>query len=96
MNELLTNSFKYAFRQKRADDQLPTLTIGLHQQADGLMLTVQDNGPGLELEPWQHPDEESDSFGRQLIYSLTGQIGGTLRVDNRSGAYFELCIPHTT
>lgn len=96
LNELLTNSFKYAFGQRRADDQLPALTIALCRQPCGLMLRVQDNGPGLDLEPWQNPDTESDSFGRQLIGSLTEQLGGQLTVDNRGGACFQLCVPQTT
>ena len=95
LNELLTNSFKYAYgnnqhrigRRKR-----PALTIALRQDA-GLVLEVQDNGPGLNLSQWQNPEAESDSFGRQLIWSLSEQTGGNLTVDNRDGAYFQLTIP---
>ena len=95
LNELLTNSFKYAYgnnqhrigRRKR-----PSLQITLRQDA-GLTLDVQDNGPGLNLSQWQNPETESDSFGRQLIWSLSEQVGGNLTVDNRDGAYFQLTIP---
>jgi two-component sensor histidine kinase len=95
LNELLTNSFKYAYginqhrigRRKR-----PALTIALWQDT-ALTLEVQDNGPGLNLSQWQNPEAESDSFGRQLIWSLSEQTGGKLTVDNRDGAYFQLTIP---
>ncbi|GAB2795694.1 hypothetical protein GCM10027275_46130 [Rhabdobacter roseus] len=86
MNELLTNSFKYAYHQVPR----PALRVAL-QRENGLTLEVQDNGPGLDLGSWQ--SEDDTSFGKQLIVSLSEQAGGTMRVENRQGAYFQLHIP---
>ena len=95
LNELLTNSFKYAYgssHNRIGRRKHPSLQITL-RQTDGLTLEVQDNGPGLDLSQWQNPDIDTDSFGRQLIWSLSEQVGGRLTVDNRNGAYFQLTIP---
>jgi two-component sensor histidine kinase len=47
LNELLTNAFKYAF----SDVTQPALRIYFGPAADGLVLEVQDNGPGLSPVP---------------------------------------------
>ncbi len=91
LNELLTNAFKYAYTRP-AIGHRPSLHVALRQQ-DGLTLEVQDNGPGVNLTHWQTPDLDTDSFGRQLIWSLTEQVGGQLRVRNHNGAHFQLIIP---
>ena len=99
LNELLTNAFKYAYSSTGHRIGLrkrPALHIALHQ-TDGLTLEVQDNGPGLDLSQWHSPDAadapaEASSFGHQLIASLTEQIGGTLTVENRNGAYFQVMV----
>jgi two-component sensor histidine kinase len=85
INELLTNSFKYAY----ANTAQPLLKISLKNQ-DGLTLEVQDNGPGIDMEDWQ---KAKDSFGKKLITGLTKQIGGTMMIENREGSYFCLHIP---
>lgn len=99
LNELLTNAFKYAYSSnghRIGGRKRPALHIALHQ-TDGLTLEVQDNGPGLDLSQWHSPDAadapaEASSFGHQLIASLTEQIGGTLTVENRNGAYFQVMV----
>jgi two-component sensor histidine kinase len=85
INELLTNSFKYAY----TGTQQPSLTINLTMKAD-LQLEVRDNGKGIDLEQWQ---TAKDSFGKQLIAGLSRQIGGEFSVKNENGAYFKLSIP---
>lgn len=95
LNELLTNSFKYAYgnnRHRIGRLKQPSLRIDLWKD-NGLTLEVQDNGPGLDLSQWQNLDVDTDSFGRQLIWSLSEQVGGKITVDNRDGAYFQLTIP---
>ncbi|GAB3704559.1 hypothetical protein GCM10027592_36050 [Spirosoma flavus] len=92
LNELLTNSFKYAYAQRSAQGEKPVLLVALHGKKE-LTLEVQDNGPGVDLNIWQNPDVESTSFGRQLVWALTEQLEGNLSVLNRPGAYFRLTIP---
>jgi two-component sensor histidine kinase len=85
INELLTNSFKYAYQEV----ERPALLISLKPN-HGLTLEVQDNGPGIDMERWQ---KAKDSFGKKLIAGLSKQIGGTFALENREGSYFRLQIP---
>ena len=85
INELLTNSFKYAYENV----ERPLLKIDLKMDK-GLTLEVQDNGPGIDMERWQ---KAKDSFGKKLIAGLTKQIGGTFQLENQNGSYFKLQIP---
>jgi two-component sensor histidine kinase len=81
LNELLTNSFKYAF----GETARPMLQIGLVQQGEMLLFHYADNGPGL-------PENAggTGSFGSKLMASLSGQLGGQARQWNEGGARFEL------
>jgi two-component sensor histidine kinase len=88
LNELLTNSFKYAF----AKNDNPLLTIDLQEQNGQLRLLYTDNGTGL---PPQYRIENSDSFGMQLIVSLAQQVDATYKYWNDAGFHFELSIPAT-
>ncbi len=85
INELLTNSFKYAYEKV----ERPLLNISLKTN-HGLTLEVQDNGPGIDMERWQ---KAKDSFGKKLIAGLSKQIGGTYELENKGGSYFKLQIP---
>ncbi|MBK8565379.1 MAG: sensor histidine kinase [Saprospiraceae bacterium] len=81
LNELLTNSFKYAF----GETARPGLEISLVQQGDKLRFHYADNGPGLPKNA-----DGTGSFGAKLIASLSGQLGGQARQWNEGGARFEL------
>ncbi len=85
INELLTNSFKYAYE----NIEKPSLTIALKMN-NGLTLDVQDNGVGIDLERWK---QAKDSFGKKLIGGLSKQIGGNFTMENNNGAHFKLTIP---
>ncbi|WP_158600314.1 7TM diverse intracellular signaling domain-containing protein [Fibrisoma montanum] len=87
LNELLTNAFKYAYR---AVDK-PVLIINLHKQA-GLVLEVQDNGPGIDVSNWER---SGGSFGKRLIKGLSQQTGGEFTIDNTNGTRFQLHIPES-
>lgn len=84
INELLTNSFKYAY----AEAVHPSLKIMLKNKV-GLSLEIQDNGPGLDMERW---NRAKDSFGKKLIAGLTKQIGGAFTIENQNGTYCRLYI----
>jgi two-component sensor histidine kinase len=85
LNELLTNSFKYAFE----NSEKPALTIALKMDKS-LTLDVQDNGIGIDLDRWQ---KAKGSFGKKLITGLSKQIGGQFTMENDNGAKFRLVIP---
>jgi two-component sensor histidine kinase len=84
INELVSNTLKYAF----PDDRSGAIFIGLQPgNADQVKLTVQDNGIGL-------PDgvdlQKADSLGLRLVYLLTNQLGGHCTIDNSQGASFQI------
>lgn len=81
LNELLTNSFKYAF----GETARPAIFIRLSKQGEKLRFHYADNGPGLPDVP-----TPSSSFGTKLIASLSGQIGGQARQWKANGAHFEV------
>lgn len=82
VNELLTNTLKYAFPQGQAGK----VQIKLHKQKDGMLqLEVSDNGVG------KSGITHGTGFGGQLVSLLTQQLGGTMReeVANGTKIYFE-------
>ncbi len=85
LNELLTNSFKYAYRQTKH----PLLEIELRNEGD-MVMQVRDNGPGLDLEQWKR---RGSSFGKRLIGGLSDQLGGRYTMENQHGTLFRLHIP---
>jgi two-component sensor histidine kinase len=85
INELLTNSFKYAYENVAH----PSLKITLKMD-NNLQLDVQDNGKGIDLERWK---KAKDSFGKKLIAGLSKQIGGQFTMENNNGAHFKLVVP---
>ncbi|MBO0934804.1 sensor histidine kinase [Fibrella aquatilis] len=82
VNELITNSFKHAFRHM---DHCQIQLI-LDRAADGRnRLTVRDNGPGI-------PDGQimgsGQSLGMRLVNALTQQLRGQLSYQQNGGAEF--------
>ena len=70
MNELITNSFKYAFHANAVGEIVISLEeIGEHE----FMLVYKDNGPGL---PEDFDVDNSPSLGMRLIYRLAYQLSG--------------------
>jgi two-component sensor histidine kinase len=71
VNELITNSMKYAFPYGREG----TIEIALHREKDHLLLIVHDNGVGAEA---AEKRSDSTSFGSNLVGLLTQKLKGTL------------------
>jgi PAS domain S-box-containing protein len=85
-NELITNSLKYAFRDRKDGK----LTITATEDHQALTFMVADNGIGMS------PDitlENQTSLGLRLVHSLTGQLKGTVTIDHTGGTKFVLTIP---
>lgn len=77
LNELITNSLKYAF----PDNRKGKLLISLKNGGDHLNLTVKDNGVGFK----ESDKKDSSSFGTTLIKALSRQLGGTYEVKQDNG-----------
>jgi len=89
VNELVSNSLKYAFPPGVEGE----ICISLHPENDGrLVLMVSDNGAGL---PPDFDLHKTDSLGLQLVNTLTDQLEGTIALDRSGGTAFKIMLqPH--
>jgi two-component sensor histidine kinase len=88
MNEILTNSCKYAFNQENNDLKIVAELINQgHYQ-----LTIQDNGPGL---PESLQVTKLRSLGMKLISRLSKQLHGDVQFLNHSGALIKVRFKDT-
>src|SRR4030095_205779 len=84
INELVSNSLKYAFTEGKPGK----INIELVQQGDNTFsLTVCDNGKGL---PEGLNFRNTSSLGLQLVNTLVGQIDGKIEMENHQGACFKI------
>lgn len=84
INELVSNSLKYAFKP----DQPGSISILLEQQGlQDYVLLVADNGTGL---PPSMNLENIGSLGLQLVTNLTEQLNGKLEYSNDGGTRFKI------
>jgi two-component sensor histidine kinase len=96
INELVTNSFKHAFSDKKEGE----IKIELHREenedcikcihedcSNTFTLTVSDNGIGV---PEDLNIEELDSLGMQLVTSLVDQLDGKLELKRDNGTEFTI------
>lgn len=82
INELVSNSLKYAFSTTNQGE----IEIHLHStEPDCYTLKVQDNGCGL---PTDIDFRHTRSLGLQLVCSLVKQLHGTIELSNQAGAQF--------
>lgn len=86
VNELLTNSMKYAFR----DRDTGLIRIVLENKDDELSLVIRDNGIGL---PSDFDLENPKGLGVMLVKILAGQLGGSLVMTNDDGTRSEVRFP---
>lgn len=79
INELITNSFKYAFPKGREGKVSIRLWIN---EADELCLEVADDGVGNAAEVLP---EQSTSFGKDLVNMLRQKLEGSIENDDSNG-----------
>ena len=77
VNELLTNSLKYAFPNQAKGK----ITISLKEADGSLLLHVKDNGVGRDGSAMG----EGTGFGTQLIELLTQQLEGKMQLKYEGG-----------
>ena len=78
LNELLTNSMKYAFQGKEQG----LMTVSVSKKDNDVMISIQDDGTGF---PESVSVENSYGFGLQLVHALAQQLDGMLRVERNAG-----------
>jgi two-component sensor histidine kinase len=84
VNEVISNSFKYAFPGRSSG----TITFHLHgSEAEGLRMRVGDDGVGLKSRDGFH---RPNSLGMELIHTLAGQLDCDIHLLDEPGTQFEL------
>ena len=85
INELITNSVKYAFEQQNN----PSLVVELQQQQHQLSIIVADNGPGFNMASLQ----PGKSFGYKIINAFLKKLKGQINMASENGFRVQITIP---
>ncbi|MBC7411476.1 MAG: PAS domain-containing protein [Bacteroidia bacterium] len=81
VNELVSNSLKYAFEDRTEGKIIMTCkNVG-----SKIELSIKDNGKGF---PTDFDVKNAQSLGMQLVFALTEQIDGTIEIINNNGSEF--------
>lgn len=83
-NEILTNSFKYAFNDQ---NQFPKLSVRLKKTGNSAELTFHDNGSGFDL------NSPEQGMGLELMRDLSDQIDGSIEFNVEKGVLIKLLFP---
>lgn len=81
INELLSNSFKYAFNKKKKG----TVGISVKVKKENIILAAWDDGQGF---PSGIDYKNTKSLGLQLVMSLIEQIQGNIKLFKNTGTKF--------
>ena len=87
VNELVTNSFKYAFKDKNSGE----ISVRLKNNLEGQELIIRDNGPGL---PEGLNLEKLNSLGFKLLTIFTKQLKGKFEFLNAPGFAVKITFSH--
>ncbi len=89
LNELITNSLKYAFRRNdSSSDQENIIQIKIKKDSNNnIILDFKDNGVGL---PKDLVPQQSKTLGLKIVFNLAEQIESDIRVNSDNGTQFTL------
>jgi two-component sensor histidine kinase len=91
LNELISNSYKYAFPGELKGNIHLSFGIDKESKTDyHYFIEISDDGIGI---PLTIDIKKTDSLGLQLIEMLTAQLGGTLNLDRSKGTKFTIHFP---
>jgi two-component sensor histidine kinase len=85
INELVSNSLKYAFPNGRSGD----VFVGITANRSRLNLEVCDNGIGM---PADINVRTASSLGLQLVSSLADQLDATIELDREGGTKYRIAF----
>jgi two-component sensor histidine kinase len=83
LNEILSNSFKYAFPEKNKG----VISIELRRDKNSINMIVFDNGVGLKK---NFDIKKQGSLGMQLVHMLGEQIDALISVKSQKGTRYEI------
>ncbi len=91
LNELSTNTMKYALRGR----ETASITVSITPRDGLIQLTYQDDGPGFP-EPLLQGDFSSSGIGITLIHGLvTRNLQGSITLTNDNGGVARIAFPAT-
>ena len=92
INELVSNSLKYAFPNGNTgeiDINLVSSNGHTEKLNKKYTLTIKDDGVGM---PGDYDYAISSSLGLKLVHNLTSQLDGTISFESNKGTKFEICF----
>lgn len=84
LNEIISNSLKYAFPTKEG-----SIDFCLQRKGENVCFTISDNGVGI---PKDFDYDQAKSLGVQLIPMLCDQIDAGLKINSEKGTRYDLCF----
>ena len=85
INELISNSIKYAFPDGRKGE----IFISVRKENNTLSVLFKDNGIGIPEDlDWRN----TESLGLRLVISLVEQLNGTIELDRHAGTAFNIVV----
>jgi two-component sensor histidine kinase len=84
-NEIITNSLKYAFKEK----EVGNLSIAATESSDSITFVIADDGIGIGDIHVTSPG----TLGLRLIHGLTHQLRANMVIDGQNGTTFTFVIP---
>ena len=85
LNELISNSLKYAFPDQRSGE----VAIVIRKEEHTLTVVFQDDGIGIP----EHLDwKDTQSLGLRLVNTLVDQMNGTIELDRSAGTQFTMVL----
>lgn len=90
VNELISNSLKYAFEDVKEKKNKISIDFSLDTNSREYSLMVCDNGKGFSA---NIDFRETKSLGLELVNTLTSQLNGQITLDNTTGAKFTITFP---
>jgi len=87
INELVSNSLKYAFPREKNGE----IHVTLKAVEDQVFLSIADNGVGM---PKEIDYRNTESLGLQLVMALTDQLNGKIELINKEGTQYNLTFKH--
>jgi PAS domain S-box-containing protein len=85
LNEMISNSLKYAFPEGRTGE----IAISVKKDDHTLTVVFRDTGIGIPAElDWR----DTQSLGLRLVNTLVDQLNGTVELDRSSGTQFTMVL----
>ncbi len=86
INELISNTLKYAFKKKGKGK----IQLRIKEQDEKVTMIVADDGVGIAA---KLNYRKTDSLGLQLVVTLVEQLNGTIKLERKNGTKFTITFP---